>query len=104
MTFRPRPYDPDRASPGTPAQRAARMRNFEIFKLRGLWCQAGMLDEPIRTAVRALIDLNLVTRGARPQREHERISNAKRARKSARQRDRERYDPADFDVTFQEDF
>ena len=85
MTFKLRPYDPDRIGKQTDAQRAATMRNFHIFKLRGLWSQAGMLDEPQRSTVRALIDFDLVKRGALSQADHER----ERHRKLHAKRERE---------------
>nr|WP_047169713.1 hypothetical protein [Sphingomonas sp. Y57] len=82
--FKPRPYDPDREDTRSDAQRAATDRNFMIFKLRGLWSQAGMLMEPTRTAVRALIDVDLRERGALPQAEHEREERRKRDARRAK--------------------
>lgn len=75
--FKPRGYDPDRPNRQTDAQKAATQRNFSIFQLRGLWMQAFMLNEPMRTTVRHLIDIDLIGRGALPQAEHERARDAK---------------------------
>ena len=62
--FKPPPYDPDRPNKQTDAQKAATQRNFGIFGLRGLHANCGMLREPYRSTVRALIDADLVSRGA----------------------------------------
>lgn len=84
--FRPKPFDAERAD-RTAAQRAATDRNFAIFKLRGLWSQAGMLAEPYRTGARAAIDADLIARGALPQEQHERDQIIKR-REAATRRQR----------------
>lgn len=76
--FKPRPYDPDREDKQTDAQRAATYRNFGIFKLRGLWANAALLQEPYRTAARVAIDADLVKRGALDQLQHERAVREKR--------------------------
>lgn len=96
-SFKPRPYDPDREDTRTDAQRAATDRNFMIFKLRGLWSQAGMLMEPQKSAVRALIDVDLRERGALPQRDHERADRLKRA---ARHEKMTGVADDDFDIPF----
>jgi len=83
--FQPRPYDPNREDRQTDAQKAATARNFCIFKLRGLWSQAAMLDEPYRSGVRALIDADLIARGVLPQAKHEVEASRKRIAKRARQ-------------------
>lgn len=85
MTFRPRKYDPDRPARHTPAQQAATMRNFGIFKLRGLWVSCCMLSEPNRSFARAAIDAELVKRGALAQDDHERQAAYKRFVKRQRQ-------------------
>lgn len=87
MTFRPRPYDPEREDPRTPAQREATMRNFEVFKLRGLWSQSSMLREPFRSGVRALIDADLLGRGALAQADQQAAQRAKRLKKRQREGD-----------------
>lgn len=82
--FKVRPYDPDREDVQSELQRAATHRNFGIFRLRGMWSQASMLQEPYRTAARVAIDADLRERGALPQREHERAERAKRPAKLAK--------------------
>lgn len=70
--FNPRTYVPGQPWPEdkrTDAQKAAQQRNFGIFQLRGLWALAGMLREPWRHLVRDLIDEDLRSRGARPEKE-----------------------------------
>ena len=76
--FKVRPYDPDRVSKQTDAQRRATHRNFGIFRLRGLWYSAALLMEPYRTVARVAIDADLKERGALTQREHERAEREKR--------------------------
>lgn len=83
--FKPRPYDPDRPNKQTSAQRAATDRNFAIFKLHGLWAQAGMLNEPIRSTVRALIDADLKDRGAKTRTERDRELVAKALKRRQRE-------------------
>lgn len=51
----------------TPAQNAARKRNWKIRCLRSLWAQAGHLTGWRLRAVRALIDAELLTLGAEPE-------------------------------------
>jgi hypothetical protein len=63
--FQPKPYDAPRAK-RTPAQDAATRRNFQIFKLRGLWSACGLLAEPYRTTARRAIDEDLFSRGVEP--------------------------------------
>lgn len=87
--FRPRAYDPDRPDTRTDAQRAATDRNFMVFKLRGLWAQAGMLSEPYRTGARASIDADLIARGCLPQEQHERQQMRKRHEANARRQRKE---------------
>lgn len=82
--FKPRLYDPARADKRSDAQRAANNRNFAIFRLRGLWAQAGLLAEPYRTGARAAIDADLIARGALPQEAHEREKIAKRLEANAK--------------------
>lgn len=97
-TFQPRPYDPDRADKQTDAQKAATNRNFGIFKLRGLWSQAGMLAEPYRTGVRAPIDADLIARGALPQAKHGVETSRKRIAK--RRRQAAKAPPTEDDIPF----
>lgn len=86
--FKPKPYDAERKEQ-TEAQRAATDRNFGIFRLRGLWYQAALLDEPFRAAMQGIIDTNLIQRGSLPQREHERAMTDKRLRAVERKRQRD---------------
>jgi len=85
MTFRPRPYDPDRPVIQTEAQQRAVMRNFGIFKLRGLWISCCMLSEPNRSFAQAAIDAELVKRGALTQNDHARETARKRLKKRERE-------------------
>lgn len=85
MTFRPRPYDPNRPVVQTEAQRLAVNRNFGIFKLRGLWVSCGMLSEPNRAFARAAIDAELVMLGALAQDDHERAKARNRLAKRKRE-------------------
>lgn len=62
--FKPRPYDPDRKDGRTPAQRAATMRNFRVFQLRGLHAQVCLLTGPRRELAQQLVDQELVAMGA----------------------------------------
>lgn len=73
MTFRIRPYDRSRKrAERTPAQEAATQRNFRIFRLRSLWALAYVVsDKGRRGGIQALIDAELVSLGALPQRDHE---------------------------------
>lgn len=58
-------YDPSRPShPGTERQRAARDRNWRIFKLRGLFYQMFILTGERREAAWAALDAELVALGA----------------------------------------
>tara|TARA_R110002074_G_scaffold262994_1_gene435081 strand:+ start:4454 stop:4771 length:318 start_codon:yes stop_codon:yes gene_type:complete len=70
--WRPAPYDPDKPDKSTPAQKAAQGRNFGIFQLRGLYALCFRLREPYRSGAMAMIDADLIARGALPQAEHER--------------------------------
>lgn len=69
--FKIRPYDRNRENKQTTAQRAATEKNFRIFRLRGLWSQAGLLAEPYATAARVAIDADLRERGAEPERQRQ---------------------------------
>lgn len=62
----PRLYNPSRkpGRPPTERQKAARDRNWQIFKLRGLWYQVWMLTGERRVAAQALIDQELELLGA----------------------------------------
>lgn len=51
----------------TPAQDAARMRNWGIRSLRALYALAYQLNEPRRAQVQSLIDEELAARGAERQ-------------------------------------
>lgn len=66
------------SKPPTPAQTAARERNFKIFRLRGLWEQTWLLTGDNRDRARAAIDAELSVLGAITQTE-----NHKRARLNA---------------------
>lgn len=70
MTFRPRPYDPDRPVRQTLAQQAATIRNFRIFQLRGLHAQVGLLTGKRRDRAKALVDQELKSMGALSMAEH----------------------------------
>lgn len=60
-----RPYEPGMEySPGTAAQKAARERNFRIFRLRGLHAQVGLLTGWRLKAARWIIDRELNGLGA----------------------------------------
>ena len=98
MTFKPHPYDPDKPIRHTEAQSRAVMRNFGIFKLRGLWVSCGMLSEPNRGFARAAIDAELVKRGAKTQDDHERDAAWKRYLKH--QRDIAKTLASDDDIPF----
>lgn len=52
-------------------QRAARERNWRVFKLRGLQSQLGLLTGPRRVLASALIDRELEAIGAKPRAQHE---------------------------------
>lgn len=67
MTFRPRPYDPDREDRRTPAQKAAQQRNWKIWRLRGLYWNAHLLTEERRARALEQIDAELIALGAEPQ-------------------------------------
>lgn len=67
MSFRPRPYDPDREDNRTPSQKAASDRNFRIFKLRGLHAQCTLLTGRRREAAQRLVDQELAAIGAEPE-------------------------------------
>lgn len=51
----------------TPAQNAARKRNWKIRCLRALWAQCGHLTGPRLSVARAQIDAELVELGAEPE-------------------------------------
>lgn len=84
MTFKSRPYDPDRPSKQTPAQQAATMRNFGIFKLRGLHAQMGMLTGPRRELAQMLVDQELIARGALPMDGHWEADHRRRRKRNER--------------------
>lgn len=71
MTFKYRPYDPDREDKRTPAQKRAGDRNWLIFKLRGLDAQGRLLTGKRRERFRKLVDDELRALGAKTQTEHE---------------------------------
>jgi hypothetical protein len=64
VTFKQRPYDPDRRRKQSLAQRAATDRNFRIFRLHGLHAQLFLLTGPRRELAQLLIDQELTTMGA----------------------------------------
>lgn len=65
MTFRPRPYDPNRPrKPESEAQAAARQRAFRIFRLRGLHSLCWLLTADRRVVAQALVDQELTLLGA----------------------------------------
>lgn len=84
--FKPRPYDPGRVSKQTPAQQAATIRNFNVFKLHGLHSQMGMLTGPRRELARALVDQELIAMGARTVAEANDARKAKLWRKLSKQK------------------
>ena len=86
MTFKPRPYDPDRVVNQTPAQEAATKRNFRIFQLRGLHAQMYLLTGPRRAMAQELVDLELVAMGADKMEAAGLKAREKRLRKRAKQR------------------
>lgn len=69
--FKPRPYDPDRKDTRTPAQKAAQMRNFRVFQLRGLHAQVRLLTGKRRERAMALVDQELKAMGALTMRDHD---------------------------------
>lgn len=80
----PRLYDPSR-KPGRPPserQKAARDRNWQIFKLRGLWYQVWALTGDRRVAAQASVDQELELLGA----------ESEGTRRRRIQEDRERYE------------
>lgn len=87
--FKPRPYDPDRASKQTSAQRAATIRNFNIFKLHGLHAQMGMLTGPRRELARMLVDQELQAMGADTVLESQEKARARRLAKQRRALDKQ---------------
>lgn len=87
--FKPRPYDPDRASKQTPAQQAATIRNFNIFKLHGLHAQMGMLTGARRELARMLVDQELQAMGAATVEQSQEMQREKRAAKRRRQLDQQ---------------
>ena len=56
--------------PPSPKQQAATTRNWGIRNLRSLYALAGQLSPERREKVQALIDEELVDRGALPQAKH----------------------------------
>lgn len=70
MTFRTRPYDPTRPDTRTPAQKAAAIRNFRVFQLRGLHAQVGLLTGKRRERARTLVDQELKAMGALTMADH----------------------------------
>lgn len=83
MTFAPRSYDPSRPSrEPSPKQKAARDRNWQIYKLRGLyWLLAPLTGERL-IAARAAVDAELELLGT------ESVS----ARRDRERRERESYE------------
>lgn len=76
--FQPRPYDPNRAyNAGTPAQQAARRRNFRVFQLRGLHAQVRLLTGWRRKVAMWLVDRELMAVGAEPETARQRARRAK---------------------------
>lgn len=51
----------------TEAQNKARMRNWHIRRLRGLWHQAAILPRDAASQVQAIIDNELKANGAEPE-------------------------------------
>ena len=84
--FKPRPYDPDRPDNRTPAQKAAAMRNFRVFQLRGLHAQVRLLTGKRRERAMALVDDELKAMGALGMAEHAASRNDKLLAKLARAR------------------
>lgn len=88
--FKPRPYDPDRVSKQTPAQQAAAIRNFNVFKLHGLHAQMGMLTGPRRDLARTLVDQELQAMGADTVLESQEKARSRRLAKQRRALDNKR--------------
>lgn len=65
-----RPYEPGRDMKRTAAQRTATDRNFRIFRLRGLYHQAGLLTGQRRERMQRLVDEELAALGADRMAEH----------------------------------
>lgn len=75
--LRPHKANPGKAGKSSPAQAAARERNFRIFKLRGLHAQMRMLTGEHLTEARACVDLELIALGAKTMAEAEADRRAK---------------------------
>lgn len=67
MTFKSRPYDPDRKDTRSQSQKRASERNFRIFRLRGLYSQMFLLTGKRRERAMKLVDQELIAMGAKPQ-------------------------------------
>lgn len=68
-----KPFDPSKPYvPRTPAQEAAGRRSFLIFRLRGLYAQAGLLTGDRRERAERAIDEELKAMGAEPETERRR--------------------------------
>lgn len=61
-----------------PAQVAARLRNWQIFRLRGLWSLTFLLTDWRRTQAQALVDDELALLGAERQTDRMRREDAAR--------------------------
>lgn len=62
--FKPRPYDPSRKDTQSDAAKAATIRNFRIFRLRGIHSQLGVLTGKRRERAMKIIDEELKAMGA----------------------------------------
>lgn len=82
VTFKWRPYDPDRPNTRTPAQNAATDRNFHIFRLRGLYTQMSLLTGKRREAGQRLVDHELAAMGAATDQQHREANFAKWAKRN----------------------
>jgi hypothetical protein len=66
--------------PPTEKQRAARTRNFGIFNLRSLYALSWQIRGPRGETIRALIDAELMDRGALPTVAHHAAASVKRVK------------------------
>lgn len=62
--FKQRPYDRDGEGTRSDAAKAARIRNFRIFRLRGIHSQLGVLTGKRRERAMKIIDEELKAMGA----------------------------------------
>lgn len=51
-------------------RRQTQVRNWKIFRLRGLWGAYGLLDTDLRDRARELVDAQLVRMGAKTEAQH----------------------------------